>query len=144
MSIINIDELNSIQQSKKKYKEEIYETILLKCHCRIKLSAKTNDFGCCFYSIPKYIYGMPIYDYKLCLIYIVKALTKNGFSLKYTHPNLLFISWKGKKNPENYKSIENTSNGFRPIEEYKSNKNLVYNSNLLKSLDNKIKIFKNS
>ena len=144
MSIINIDELNSLHTNKQKNKEEIYEKILSKCHIRIKLSAKSNNYGCCFYSIPKYIYGMPIYDYKLCLIYIVKSLTKNGFDLKYTHPNLLFISWKGKKNPENYKSIENKNNGFRPIEEYKTNKSLVYNSNLLKSLDNKIQIFKNS
>jgi len=141
--MININELNSNFNKKQKMKEATYELILQKCHNKIKLSAELNNLGYCFYAIPKYIYGIPLYDHKLCLLYVVKALTKNGFDLKYTHPNLLFISWIGKSNPKEYKAIENKSNGYKSIEEYKPKGNLVYNDNLLKSLDDKIKIIRN-
>ena len=67
---------------------------------------------------------------------------KNGFDLKYTHPNLLFISWLGKTNPKEYKNIEYKTKEYKPIEEYKPKGNFVYNTNLLKTLDNNIKIMK--
>ena len=72
--MININDLNSEINKKKKLKEEIYEMILEKCHNRIKLSAASNNLGFCFYTIPKYIYGVPIYDYHACLMYLVKTL----------------------------------------------------------------------
>ena len=140
--MINISDLNTERTKKMKLKEEIYSKILEKCHNRIKMSAASNDLGYCFYNIPKYIYGIPIYDYESCLIYLVKSLDKNGFDLKYTHPNLLFISWLGKTNPKEYKNIEYKTKEYKPIEEYKPKGNFVYNTNLLKTLDNNIKIMK--
>jgi hypothetical protein len=38
--------------------------------------------------------GVPTYDIFTCITYLIEQLTKNGFEVKYTHPNLLFISWK--------------------------------------------------
>ena len=29
-----------------------------------------------------------------CTSYIIEKLIDNGFMIKYTHPNLLFISWR--------------------------------------------------
>ena len=52
----------------------------------------------CFFQVPSYIYGIPLYDFKQCILYLVTALNKNGFEIKYTHPNLLYISWYGKTN----------------------------------------------
>ena len=34
------------------------------------------------------------YDVTNCISYIIDKLTDNGFNVRYTHPNLLFISWK--------------------------------------------------
>jgi len=142
MAMININDLNSERTKKIKLKEEIYDLILEKCHNRIKQAASSNNLGYCFYTIPKYIYGVPIYDYQACLIYVVKALDKNGFDLKYTHPNLLYISWIGKSNPKECKNIDNKNKEFKPIEEYQPKGNFIYNTNLLKSLDNNIQIMK--
>ena len=47
----------------------------------------------CFYIIPNYVYGTPLYDVNACIVYMVQYLMKNGFYVAYTHPNLLYISW---------------------------------------------------
>ena len=47
---------------------------------------------CCFV-IPEFLLGTPRYDSGACIAYIIDKLKENGFSIKYTHPNLLFISW---------------------------------------------------
>ena len=57
--MINIDELNKIVDEKQKRKNEIYDSILKKCHARIKKSAHVDNTKCTFYQIPNYIYGVP-------------------------------------------------------------------------------------
>ena len=44
--------------------------------------------------IPEFILGIPRYDIAECTNYVIEKLTENGFQLKYTYPNLLFISWQ--------------------------------------------------
>ena len=142
MSMIDINDLNKQIDKKDKLKEDVYELILEKCHSRIKMSAASNNLGYCFYIIPKYIYGVPLYDFYACLKYLVVSLDKNGFDLKYTHPNLLFISWKGKSNPKDCKHIETKNREYKSIDEYKPKTNFIYNNSLLKKLDNNIQISK--
>ena len=76
------------------------------------------------------MYGFPLYDFKSCILYLFKSLTDNGFDVKYTHPNLLFISWIGKTNPKNYKAIEQKNKGYRSVTEFKSNDNIIHNRSL--------------
>ena len=40
------------------------------------------------------IIGVPKYDHGACTAFIISKLNENGFTTHYTHPNLLFISWK--------------------------------------------------
>ena len=96
---VNIDELHRQQKEKLERRYEIYEKILKLCHNRIRQVAKNPDnIGFCFYNIPPYVYGVPLYDTKSCIMYVVKSLVSNGFDVRYTHPNLLWISWNGKTN----------------------------------------------
>ena len=141
MSMLNIDDLNNTLKEKEDKQNKIYDEILKKCHHKIKKTSETSTEGFCFYVIPEYIYGFPLYNYKGCVIYLFKTLTKNGFEVKYTHPNLLFISWIGKSNPQNYKTIEKKNNGYRSIEEYKPSGNIIYNKTI-NSLSNKLDILK--
>lgn len=106
--MIDIDELNSEEVVKTQKKFEVYQKILEKCHYKIKTTSKTpNNLKCCFYNVPKYVFGIPLYDIKSCIMYLVTALVKNGFDVKYTHPNLLFISWQNKTSKSTQLSIEN-------------------------------------
>lgn len=69
--------------------------ILQRTHRKIKYTSrqKFNDHFC-FYIVPEFLVGVPTYDIATCISYLVEQLTANGFIVKYTHPNLLFISWK--------------------------------------------------
>ena len=96
MSMLNLDELNSKINNKNKIKTEIYEKILKNCHSRIKLSAETNNQGFCFYTMLDICMVYLLYNYEECTKYIIDMLNKNGFDLRYTHPNLLYIYGQAK------------------------------------------------
>ena len=71
-----------------------YNKILERIHKRIKTTAKQkNNDQCCWYVVPEIILGIPKYDVGACIAYLIDKLKDNEFRIKYTHPNLLFISW---------------------------------------------------
>ena len=92
---INIDDLYKRKLEVQKLKTNIFKTILKRIHKRITVTSrqKVND-SFCFYVMPTFIIGTPTYDVDTCTSYIIQKLRDNGFMVKYTHPNLLFISWK--------------------------------------------------
>ena len=58
------------------------------------------------YSVPPFILGLPHLDLEDCIVYIVYQLRNNGFEVRFTYPNMLYISWSSyereyflKKNP---------------------------------------------
>ena len=81
MSMININELHRINEDREKYRVKVYDSVLKKCHERIKFVSQTpKGSNFCFYVVPNILYGIPIYDVNACIVYIVSALIKNGFS----------------------------------------------------------------
>ncbi len=131
MSMINIDELNKINEDRFTKRLEIYDNVLKKVHERIKNVAHSTRGGVfCFYIIPSFIFGIPIYDMNICIIYIVKNLIKNGFIVNYTHPNLLYISWFKRKNKIEYGKKEDKilkpKEEFKKIENYKPEGKFLY------------------
>jgi hypothetical protein len=45
------------------------------------------------YTVPPFILGLPAIDLQDCIIYIVHQLRTGGFMVRFTYPNLLYISW---------------------------------------------------
>jgi hypothetical protein len=148
--MLNIEELHREQDKKEQNKSEIFVTILEKVHQKIKFTSQVSKDKFCFFSVPTYVYGLPLFDINSCIIYLTKTLSDNGFDIKYTHPNLLLISWleKPKKQPINNSSY--TTNSFqkledvrrraleyRPTTEYQPSNNFVYDSNSLNTLQEK-------
>lgn len=92
---INIDDLYEKKHRHDLKQISIFNRILGRIHKRIKhTSAKkrhTENF--IWFLVPEYIVGEPIYDKGDCIGYLVTQLEKNGFHVKYMHPNTLFISW---------------------------------------------------
>lgn len=146
MSLIDINALHDKANEIKQRKLKIYDEVLQKCHHRIKLVSKMTPLSqFCFYIIPKVLFGIPLYNLEECVKYLIEMLTKNGFQISYTHPNLLYISWKQPNKPitqqssTRYISTNTSNNNFKNIEDYKPKGNLIYNQSNFNLLEQKKK-----
>jgi hypothetical protein len=91
---INIDELYEKKRQIDVNKLELFKKILNRIHVRIKTTAKQSTAErFCWYVIPEIIIGVPKYDQGACIAYVMDTLQKNGFQVRYFHPNTIFISW---------------------------------------------------
>ena len=91
---INIDELYEKKRLSDVNKLELFKKILNRIHIRIKTTARQNTTDrSCWFIVPEIIIGVPKYDQGACIAYVMDTLQKNGFIIKYFHPNTLFISW---------------------------------------------------
>lgn len=123
MSSLNINDLYNISQKKNIQRLENFDNILKKIHLRIRLSAQ-QEKTFCFYQIPEFIIGVPLYNVNDLKNYLCNGLEKNGFKILKMEPNWLFISWEVSQK-ENKKIIKkNKTNGeFKSIDEFKPKNN---------------------
>ena len=94
--MLNINNLHNEIEKRENRKNKIYQTILEKVQYRIITTNKKSIDCYCFYVVPTFIFGVPLYDMTKCIIFIMEDLIRRGFKVNYTHPNLLYISWKEK------------------------------------------------
>jgi len=91
---ISLDELYDRKREIDSHRLIIYNKILGRVHIKIKTASRVKDNNhYTFFIVPEFIFGVPKYNIDTCISYIIDKLTDNGFLVKYTHPNLLFISW---------------------------------------------------
>ena len=95
--MLNIYSLYKKQHQKQKVRISVYEKVLLKCHRRIKYLADSGKQET-YFIVPEYLFGIPLYNQIACVCYLIIKLRKNGFKVKYTHPNFIYISWKHYNN----------------------------------------------
>lgn len=92
---LNMDELFEKKKQRDLDQLNIYNKVLNRIHVKIKtISRQKTDEQHCWYIVPEVIMGVPRYDQGSCIAYVVDKLEINGFSVKYIHPNVLFICWK--------------------------------------------------
>ena len=92
---ISLDELYTRTKDVEDLRLRVYKKILNRAHQKIKFTSRQRDTGhFCFFIVPEFLVGTPRYDSAACIAYVMDKLTQNGFMVKYTHPNLLFISWQ--------------------------------------------------
>lgn len=93
---MNLDELYQKKQQRDMNTINCYNKILNRIHTRIRTTSMQqnveNQF--CWFIVPEMIIGVPMFDHGACTAYLIDKLRDNGFIVRYTHPNLLFISWK--------------------------------------------------
>ena len=179
---ISLDDLYHRTQEVEDLRIRVYKKILNRAHQKIKFTSRQrNTEHFCFFIVPEFLVGTPRYDSAACIAYIIDKLSHNGFIVKYTHPNLLFISWQHyipKYQRQNFKkkygySIDGFGNQvveknkevktnkpqdmnsllvrkpnvpvtvkkkddkkYTQISEYKPTGNLIYNTALLKKIEN--------
>ena len=73
----------------------VYNNVLQTIYNRIKAIARVpGNEKSLWYVVPEFIPGTPRFDVKDCIIYLVWNLRNAGYTVEYTHPNLMFISWQ--------------------------------------------------
>ena len=179
---ISLDDLYHRTQEVEDLRIRVYKKILNRAHQKIKFTSRQrNTEHFCFFVVPEFLVGTPRYDSAACIAYVIDKLSHNGFIVKYTHPNLLFISWqhyipkyqrqnfkkkygysidgfgnqvieKNKEvktnNPQDLNSLlvrkqnvpvtvkKKDDKKYTQISEYKPTGNLIYNTALLKKIEN--------
>ena len=136
--MLNIDKLHKEILDREKKKTATYEKILELCYRRIVITNKKTNDCCCFFSCPSFYYGVPLYNMINCTIYIMEQLISNGFQVQYSHPNILYISWKvnkksGSEINKEQKKLE--YNQFRDIMDINS-KELIYHPTDIMNISN--------
>jgi len=183
---ISIDDLYTRKNEIEENKLKVFRKILHRVHTKIKITSRqrlAQQFT--FFIVPEFLVGVPRYDVAACTAFIIDKLKDNGFMVKYTHPNLLFISWahyydkakrmnikkeygvnidgfgnivnskkdnnsKNNNNSDNLNTLmfmnkkdvnlklENkTKKDYKQTSTYKPTGNLIYNSGLLKIIQDK-------
>ena len=91
---INLDELYDTKKEKDLQKMQVFNRILNRIHTKIKMTSRQKiNSNFCWYVVPEVMLGVVNYDRVMCISYIVAKLEENDFKVRYTHPNLIFISW---------------------------------------------------
>jgi hypothetical protein len=72
-----------------------YNQVLEQINSRIRTTAALpGNQNYLLYTVPPFILGLPAIDLQDCIVYVVHQLRTGGFEVKFTYPNLLYISWK--------------------------------------------------
>jgi len=132
---INLDELYEKKQEIDKNKLYTYNKILTRIHEKIKLTSRQKcNQQFCWFVVPEIILGIANYDHAGCIAYLVEKLQDNKFMVRYTHPNLLLISWLHYV--PNYVRTEFKKKTGTTIDEY--GKPIMYDSEgkVIKNTDN--------
>ena len=91
---INLDELYDTKKEKDLQKLQVFNRILNRIHTKIKMTSRQKiNSNFCWYVVPEVMLGVVNYDRVMCISYIIAKLEENDFQVRYTHPNLIFISW---------------------------------------------------
>ena len=91
--MINLFKLNKSRRKRFEKHKPIYRHVLKKCHSKIYLSGEQLKTECLF-TIPQYIPGMPLFDIRECMRYIIRKLEKNKLNVQVLKPDTISISWE--------------------------------------------------
>ena len=142
MSQIDMKELYSTINQKTLKRMELYDSILKKCHSRILYNSGLQRTYC-FYQIPEFVIGTPLYDVLELRNYIMNSLKINGFETLYIEPNWVFIYWnvKGAKSlTKNTNITKQVNNQYKSTDTYKPTGNFIYDDSSLMNMADKFKI----
>ena len=146
---LNIDELYEKKRQHDLNQLHLFNKILNRIHVRIKTTSRqkiTEQF--CWFVVPEIIIGVPKYDQAACIAFLLDKLKRNGFNVKYFHPNTLLISWSHwvpsyvRTELKKKTGIELNEYGEKINEEQDSYDSYYNNNNMLstKVVDSKVKL----
>jgi hypothetical protein len=82
------------RRSKDAARLRAYNKILEQIYNRIRVISELPNSQCyLLYTVPPFILGLPKLDLEDCVVYLIYQLRHAGYEVRYTPPNMLYISW---------------------------------------------------
>jgi hypothetical protein len=78
-------------QARLKTYNQLLEQIYTRVYSTSQMSGNANYI---MYTVPPFVLGLPRIDMEDCIVYLVYMLRQHGYEVRFTYPNLLYISWK--------------------------------------------------
>ena len=93
--MLQVGDLYTRRQKRDAARLKAYNEILEQIYNRVRVTSQLPTHPAYLtYTIPPFIFGLPKIDLEDCVVYLVYQLRAAGFEVKYTYPNLMYISWK--------------------------------------------------
>jgi hypothetical protein len=87
-------ELYDKRKMKDAAKLRAYNKILEQIYNRIRVISRLPNSQCyLLYTVPQFILGLPKLDLEDCVVYLIYQLRHAGYEVRYTPPNMVYISW---------------------------------------------------
>lgn len=91
---LNPAELYDKRKIKDASRLRAYNKILEQIYHRIRVISKLPNSQCyLLYTVPPFILGLPKLDLEDCIVYLLYQLRHAKYEVRYTPPNMLYISW---------------------------------------------------
>ena len=91
---LNPAELYDKRKSKDASRLRAYNKILEQIYNRIRVLSRLPNSPCyLLYTVPPFILGLPKIDLEDCVIYLMYQLRHAKYNVRYTPPNMIYISW---------------------------------------------------
>jgi len=83
------------QEKRDALKLKTYNNILEQVHNKIRVIARqANNDKTLLFTVPEFVLGIPRFNTRDCILYLVWNLRNSKFDVQYLPPSLLFISWQ--------------------------------------------------
>lgn len=92
MKHLNINDIISHHEKRAEKRRESFNKVLDMCYKMIDKSSKLDNVAC-FFDVPEFVIGYPLFNLNECIVYVYNNLVRNGFTVNYIFPRILYISW---------------------------------------------------
>ena len=90
--MVKAEDLIKEQQEKTEIRKKCYKKVYKRIETKIVQVNSVNESQC-WYEIPEFILGIPLYSFEDCKKYIIEKLKKNGFKSNMINDNVILIDW---------------------------------------------------
>ena len=92
--LLEPSQLYEKRKTKDIYRLKTYNKILDQIYHRILVTSRLPNSSCSIlYPVPQFLIGLPKIDLEDCITYLVYQLRHAKYEVRFTYPNLLYISW---------------------------------------------------
>ena len=126
---LSVNDINTFHKEKIKKWIKVYEKVLGNCYRKVR-DHVLRDQQFCFFPVPEYLPGFPLFNITHCTFFIIKKLNQGGFQTKFIPPNMIYIHWVIQNHYKNYVKQENQlENSKKVIKNQEHNvKRITYNT----------------